>query len=99
MPSCSPAARLQATAATEAFYLNNWPDLEATAQGLEQTAQYLNKATEVPDKQRGRLPTLAGDLAKEAKNLREVAGKKEVTQTNEALQRLTLKVRELRLDD
>ena len=92
-------ARLQATAATDAFYVDRWTDLEDAARGLEQTAKFLAKATDVPAKQKDTLPVMAGDLGKEAVNLREAAKVKEAKKANEALQRIHLKVRELRLED
>ncbi len=92
-------ARVQATAANEAFYINKWSDLEDAAKGLELTARVLGKATEVPAKHKDTLPVEAGDLGKEAVRLREAAKAQEVRQTTEALQRINLKVRELRPED
>jgi hypothetical protein len=92
-------ARAQATAATEAFYINNWSDLEDAAKGLEVTARALGKATDIPPKHKDGLPNKAGDLAKEAVTLREAAKGHDLRQTTETLQRINLKVRELRLDD
>lgn len=92
-------ARVQATAANEAFYVNNWSDLEETARGLEQTARYLTKATDVPAKQKDALPVMAGDLGKDALQLRDLARDKDVKQANELLQRIHLRVRELRLEN
>lgn len=92
-------ARLQASAAADAFDLNNWAELEDAARGLEQTARFLVKATDVPAKVKDTLPVLAGDLGKEAAKLREAAKDKDVKQASEALQRLRLKVRELRLEN
>src|SRR5262249_55519468 len=92
-------ARVQATAANEAFYVNRWTDLEDAAKGLEQTARFLSKATEVPAKHKDTLAVEAGDLGKEAGKLREAAKAQEVKQATEALQRIHLKVRELRPDD
>ena len=89
-------ARAQATAANEAFYVNNWPDLEDAARGLELTARVLDKATDVPAKHKEILPGEAGDLGKEAAKLREAAKGKDVRQATETLQRIHLKVRELR---
>ncbi len=66
-------SRLQATAATDAFYVNRWTDLEEAARGLEQTARFLTKATDIPPRHKDVLPVLAGDLAKEAEKLREAA--------------------------
>lgn len=92
-------ARQQATAATEAFYVNQWTVLEDAAKGLEQTARFLGKATEVPPNHKAVLPTEADDLAREAAKLRGAAVAKEVKQTNDILQHINLKVRELRLAD
>jgi hypothetical protein len=92
-------ARHQATTATDSFYVNRWEDLEDAARGLEQTAKYLAKATDVPPKQKDTLAVLAGDLGKEAVTLREAAKAKEVQKANDSLQRIHLKVRELRLEN
>jgi hypothetical protein len=91
-------ARIQATVATESFYVNRWPDLEDAARGLEQTARYLAKAEDVPAKQKSALAGHSGDLNKEAGKLLEAAKAKNVKEVNMALQRIHLMVRELRLD-
>jgi hypothetical protein len=88
--------RSQATAATEAFYADKWSDLEEAAKGLEQATHYLPKATEVPARHQADLAKLAQDLGKEAGQLRDAAKAKDDKLTNEALQRLHLKVRALR---
>jgi hypothetical protein len=92
-------ARLQATAATEAFYVNRWGDLEDAARGLEQTARFLPKADDVPPKHKETLPVVSTDLGKEATALREAAQAKDVKIANDTLQRINLKIRELRLDN
>jgi hypothetical protein len=92
-------ARAQATAANEAFYINHWPDLEDAAKGLEVTARFLGKAADIPAKHKDSLPTEAGDLSKEALRLREAAKAHDARQTTETLQRINLKVRELRPED
>ncbi len=89
-------ARAQAMTGTEAFYVNRWGDLEDAARGLEQTARFLTKATDVPARHRDTLPVQAGDLGKEALKLREAAKTKDAKTANELLQRIHLKVRELR---
>ncbi len=89
-------ARLQATTANEAFYIDGWLDLEAVARDLEQTARHLAKASEVPVKQKDRYGVDAGDLGKLAGELREAAKAKDVKQVNDVLQRINLKVRQLR---
>lgn len=89
-------ARLQATAATEAFYVNQWADLEEASKGLAQTAQFLGKAVEVPASRKESLPTDSKELTDEANRLREAAKSKDVKETNVVLQRIHLKVRQLR---
>ncbi|HLJ96988.1 MAG TPA: hypothetical protein VKU02_27740 [Gemmataceae bacterium] len=89
-------ARAQATAATEAFYINNWPDLEDAAKGMEVTARVLSKATDVPANHKTTLPAEAGALGADAVKLREAAKAQDVRQTTDVLQRINLKVRELR---
>ncbi len=91
-------ARMQASAANDAFYINRWPDVEDAARGLEQTARFLPKATEIPAKRLDKLAAQAGELGKDAKGLREAAKAQNVKQANGALQRINLQVRELRLD-
>src|SRR5262249_42474458 len=92
-------ARAQATAANEAFYINNWPDLEDAAKGLELTARVLGKAVDVPAKHKDSLPAEAGDLGKQAVKLREAARAQDVRQATEMLQGISLKVRELRPEE
>jgi hypothetical protein len=92
-------ARFQATNATEAFYLNKWGDLEESAKGLIQTGRFLEKATDVPAKHKDTLPVVAGDLRKEAANLQEAAKAQDVKKSGDILQRIHLKIRELRLED
>jgi len=91
-------ARAQATIATEAFYVNRWPDLEDAARGLEQTARYLAKAEDVPARQKDTLAVMSSDLGKLGTRLREATLTKNVKDVNDTLQQVHLKVRELRLD-
>jgi hypothetical protein len=92
-------ARIQANSANEAFYVNKWTDLEDAAKGLEQTARFLGKAAEIPVRHKDTLAIEAGDLGKEAIKLRQAAQDKDDKKVNEALQRLNLKVRQLRAED
>jgi hypothetical protein len=92
-------ARVQATAANEAFYVNRWADLEDAAKGLEQTTAYLVKAADIPAKHKNLLPGEVSDLVKETKLLREAAKAQNVAQANEILQRINFKVRELRAEN
>ena len=91
-------ARVQATAATEAFYVNGWADLEEFAKGLEQTARFLPRAIDVPPRLKDQLPTRASDLEKDAHQLQDAARNRDVKRTNEVMQRINLKVRELRTE-
>jgi hypothetical protein len=91
-------ARAQASIATEAFYVNRWNDLEEAAHGLEQTARYLPKSEDVPPANKDTLAVVSGDLGKEAVNLRDAAKSQDVKKTNDILQRVHFKIRELRLD-
>jgi hypothetical protein len=91
-------ARAQATAATEAFYVNKWSDLEEAAKGLVQTARFLDKATDVPAKHTDTLPVVAGDLRKDAAALQEAAKAQDVKKSGDLLQQIHLKIRELRLE-
>jgi hypothetical protein len=91
-------ARAQASAANEAFYVNSWDDLETAAKGLEQTAHVLTKALNVPARHKDILAVEAGDLGREATSLRDAARAKEAAQATTALQRIHLKIRELRPD-
>jgi len=89
-------ARLQATAANEAFYVDNWPLLEDAARGIEQTARFLKKAQNVPATRQADLESRSATLGREAEQLRLAAQKHEVAQINAILQRIHYQVRELR---
>lgn len=91
-------ARLQANAATEAFYVDGWAELEESARGLEQTARRLAGSSEIPESVRPTLAARADDLATEAGQLKEAAKGRDVKQTNLLMQRINLVVRELRTE-
>ena len=91
-------ARLQAQAALEAFYVDNWSDLEDVAEGLKQTARFLPKTKDIPAKHKEKLPAEATALGEDAVRLRDAARVKDVTQANDSLQRIHLKIRTLRPD-
>lgn len=92
-------ARVQASKATDAFYRDNWPELEEYARGLEQTAQFLSRADDVPTKHRDTLATLSGDLGKLARQLKDASTAKSVDKATEVMKSINLKVREMRLGD
>jgi hypothetical protein len=91
-------ARQQATAATEAYYVNRWADLEEDAKGLEQTARFLKKATDVPMAHASTIGNDAETLRADAAKLRESAHGQNANEINSIMQRINLKVRELRID-
>jgi hypothetical protein len=87
-------ARRQADAADEVFFMNKWSELEEAAKGLEQTARFLNEATDVPAKHKDTLKVEAEDLGKDAVKLREAAKAQQVEEAKETLRRIILKVRD-----
>jgi len=89
-------ARLQAAVANEAFYADRWSELEESANGLEKIGRFLPKASEAPAKFKGKLEDMSTGLIKDAADLRAAAQTKNVKGTNEALQRINLRVREMR---
>jgi hypothetical protein len=89
-------ARLQAMTANEAFYVDRWPDVEDAARGLEQTARFLKRATEVPASRQADLSLRADTLAKDAGQLREAAKARDVERVNTTLQRIHTEIRNLR---
>lgn len=91
-------ARLQATAATEAFYLNNWKSLADAARNIEESARMLVKTSAVPSRQKARLNAHSDELAKAAIELGKAAEAENVSRCTDALQRINLKVREMRPD-
>jgi len=92
-------ARVQAAAANEAFYVDKWFDLEDAGKGLENTARFMGKATDIPARHRDNLAAEAGDLGKEAVALREAAKSEDARKAAESLQRINLMVRQLRPQD
>jgi hypothetical protein len=89
-------ARLQAMTALEAYYVDKWAEVEDAASGLEQTARFLRKATDVPAARQGDLSLRTDSLADAAKQLRTAAKAKTSDQVNAVLQRINSQVRELR---
>lgn len=90
-------ARLQATSASEAFFVDQWADLDDYARGLEQTARFMPKAVDVPEVRKKNLEADSNLLKDLANQLRDAAKSKDVDKTTAILQKIQLKVRELRL--
>jgi hypothetical protein len=92
-------ARTQATAALEAFYVDGWSDIEDAAAGLEQTARFLPKSTQLPDALKDKLGGETEQLRQDALKLGESARAKNARAVNDALQRINLRIRDLRIED
>jgi hypothetical protein len=88
-------ARAQAAAAIEAFYLDGWRDLEDAGAALEQTARFLPKTTDIPASVQDRLVAAADALRRDAVQLGDSARAHDAPRTNELLQQINLKVRQL----
>lgn len=89
-------SRSQASLALEAFYADDWNELEASAKALEQTARFLPKSRDVPAPLAGGLTKDSGQLQADAVLLGEAARAKNVRAANEVLQRIQFNVRALR---
>src|SRR5947209_3187630 len=76
-------ARVQASTALDAFYVDAWPDLEQAAQRLEQTALLLPKTTQIPDPLKTKIAAEADLMHRDAAALTEAARAKNATQANE----------------
>jgi hypothetical protein len=92
-------ARNQATAALEAFYIDHWADLEEAASALEQTARFLPKTTAIPAGIKDKLGGETDELRKDAVKLGDSARARDPRATNDSLQRINLRIRELRVDE
>jgi hypothetical protein len=88
--------RRQVAAATDAFYVDGWAEVESSARGLEQSARFLEKSTEVPEARKTRIGELSAGLVREAARLRDAARAKNARQVSDSLQQLHVTVRVLR---
>lgn len=91
-------ARALATSATEAFYVDKWPEVEAAAVGLEETARVLPKAPDIPATLKDSVTSQSTALLTDVQTLRESAKKRDEDKTNEVLQRIHFRVRKMRLE-
>jgi hypothetical protein len=89
-------ARSQAMSALEAYYVDRWAEVEDAARGLEQTARFLRRSTDVPTARQADLGVRCEALGDAAKQLREAASARASEQVNTVLQRINSQVRELR---
>lgn len=98
-PELVSRARAQATAATEAFFVDAWLELEDLARGLEQTARFLPLAAEIPPALKDKIAPETATLRQDAQKLAAAAHVQNVAACNEALQRINLRIRLLRPTD
>jgi hypothetical protein len=89
-------ARGQAGSALDAFYIDAWLDLEQSAQRLEQSARLLPKTTHIPEAFKTKVEPEAELLRQDAVKLIEAARAKNAQQANETMQRINLRIRQLR---
>jgi hypothetical protein len=87
-------AKKQVNLATEAFYVDDWPELKKAALGLEQTAKLFAKAPDTPKSLQAEVKKNSEELAKEALQLIKDAQAKDVLGANARLQTINLKIRE-----
>lgn len=92
-------ARGQATTALDAFYVDSWLELEQSAQRLEQTARLLPKSTNIPAAFKAKIEPESDELRKDAVKLLEFARAKNAKQVNETMQRINLRIRQLRPEE
>lgn len=86
----------QANVALDAFFVDGWTELEDASQGIEQTARFLAKAPDPPDRVKTTVLRQSIDLQKEATRLGDAARKKNVESATEAIQRIQLQIRQLK---
>ncbi|NBR05255.1 MAG: hypothetical protein EBT92_05740 [Planctomycetes bacterium] len=91
-------ARNQSSVATESFFINNWAELEDAAKGLEQTSRLMSKSGDMPENKKEAILAASSDLNREAAKLKEACRTKNEAEVNTQLQKITLKIRELRIN-
>jgi hypothetical protein len=89
-------ARGQASSALDAYYIDAWLDLEQAAQRLEQSARLLPKSTHIPEAFKTKVEPEADQLRQDAVKLVEAARAKNAKDANDAMQRITQRIRQLR---
>ncbi len=88
-------ARLQGSAAVEAFYIDDWQGLETAARSLRSSARALSIAGDLPTDRKLALESEALELASEAKELAAAADRRDIRGTTKRLQQITLHIRNL----
>jgi hypothetical protein len=91
-------SRMLAMSATEAFYRDEWTEVEHAGKSLEQTALHLPKSTDIPANRKASVDAHVQGLQTEAQNLQTAARAKDVDKVNENLQKIHARVRALGTD-
>jgi hypothetical protein len=86
----------QANAAMDAFFVDAWVELDEAASGIDQTARFLAKADGPPEHLKNSLTQDCSSLRKEAARLGDAAREKNADAATQALQRITLQIRQLK---
>jgi hypothetical protein len=89
----------QAQAALDAFFVDAWVELEEAGTGIDQTARFLAKTSDPPPHLKSNLVQSCGNLQKEATRLSEAARMKNADTATEALQRIALQIRQLKVKE
>ena len=89
-------ARGQASSALDAYYIDAWLDLEQAAQRLEQSARLLPKSTHIPEAFKTKIEPESDLLRQDATKLLAAARAKNASAANDAMQRITQRIRQLR---
>ena len=84
--------------ANESFYRDDWRDLLETAAELDKASKLLPDTKEIPAHLTSTLAAKTQALAGDTDKLRQAAKNKDEVQANEAIQRIHMKIRELRFE-
>jgi hypothetical protein len=91
-------SRSLAMSATEAFYRDEWNEVDAAGKSLEETALHLPKSTDIPAVRKNSVDGLSQGLQSEAQSLQQAAKAKDVERVNVSLQKIHARVRALGTD-
>ncbi len=89
--------RGQATVAMDAFYTNDWDAIQTAAKAINQTANLLPKATEIPEMYRVKVASIGPAIEKESMVLLAAARNREVQNTLDSVQKIHLEIRQLNM--
>lgn len=88
--------RGQSGAALDAYYVDGWAELELAAQRLEETSRFLPRAQKIPGHLASKVEAESDALRQDALKLGEAAKTKNAVAVNDAIQRIGVRIRQLR---